>query len=190
MLPYGVRTGLLRVRSGIERAARRTLYGSRPTWKRPPTPDTRRLGLAHPRLPLRERGGTSHLLEPAATRPCEPHLRPARAADRRHQLHDRQPAAAAPGHGGVPHLPAQLSHGRLDRVRGHRPREWPTRVLPGLASGSVLPRLHRLPADEPPDGRRPDDARLPGLRRRHRPPVRAARVLGAKGPGALLARDA
>ena len=36
MLPYGVRTGLLRVRSGIERAARRTLYGSRPTWKRRP----------------------------------------------------------------------------------------------------------------------------------------------------------
>jgi len=36
MLPYGVRTGLLRVRSRIERAARRTLYGSAPTWKRQP----------------------------------------------------------------------------------------------------------------------------------------------------------
>jgi len=36
MLPFGVRTGFLRVRSGIERAARRTLYGSTPTWKRRP----------------------------------------------------------------------------------------------------------------------------------------------------------
>ena len=34
MLPFGVRTGLLR--SEIEQAVRRTLYGSTPTWKRRP----------------------------------------------------------------------------------------------------------------------------------------------------------
>ena len=36
ILPYGVRTRLLRVRSGIEGRARRLLYGSAPTWKRRP----------------------------------------------------------------------------------------------------------------------------------------------------------
>ena len=36
ILPYGVRTRLLRVRSGIEGRARHLLYGSEPTWRRRP----------------------------------------------------------------------------------------------------------------------------------------------------------